>query len=101
VTSTDTEMDGATKEKLMGQAYSAAQKDLREAHQDEFNRFYQKQLASRGITWSPKKSKEEAALDQIVALIEENPKLAERLIERLTHLQVEAGNAEPRSGEAS
>ena len=75
--------DQAEKDKLMGQAYSAAQRDLREAHKDEFNGYYQKQLAERGIEWTPRKSKQEQALDQILTLLQENPELAERLIERL------------------
>ena len=77
------ETDKAEKDRLMGQAYSAAQKDLRVAHQDEFNGFYQSQLAARGIEWTPRKSKAEQALDTIQDLLTEYPGIAEALAERL------------------
>ena len=83
MTDAATETDTAEKDRLMGQAYSAATTELRTAHKDEFNGYYQKQLADRGIEWTPKKSKQEQALDQILTLLQENPTLAERLIERL------------------
>lgn len=85
MTAVNAEMDAAEKDKLMGQAYSAAQKDLREAHKDEFNGYYSKQCAARGIQWTPRKSKEEAALDQITELLGQFPDIAEKLAERLTH----------------
>jgi len=58
------EVSQSDRDKAMGQAYSAAQRDLRVAHQDEFNRYYQKQCADRGIEWTPRKSKAEQALDE-------------------------------------
>lgn len=76
-------MDSATKDKLMGQAYSAAQKDLRLAHKDEFDGYYQKRCAERGIEWTPRKSKADQALDQITELLAAYPDIAEKLAERL------------------
>jgi hypothetical protein len=77
------EISQSEKDKLMGQAYSAAQRDLREAHKDEFNGYYQKQCADRGIEWTPRKSKAEQALDTIQDLLTEYPGIAEALAERL------------------
>jgi hypothetical protein len=76
-------MDTTEKDRLMGQAYSAATTELRTAHKDEFNGYYQKQLASRGIDWTPKKSKQELALEQILTLLQENPELSAALAARL------------------
>jgi hypothetical protein len=77
------EVSQSDRDKAMGQAYSAAQRDLRVAHQDEFNRYYQKQCADRGIEWTPRKSKAEQALDTIQDLLTEYPGIAEQLAERL------------------
>ena len=85
------EISPADRDKAMGQAYSAAQRDLRIAHQDEFNVYYQKQCALRGIEWTPRKSKAEQALDTIQDLLAEYPGIAEQLAERLA-----AQAAEPR-----
>lgn len=85
------EISQSDRDKAMGQAYSAAQKELREAHKDEFNGYYQKQCALRGIEWTPRKSKAEQALDTIQDLLTEYPGIAEALAERLA-----AQAAEPR-----
>ena len=85
------EINQADRDKAMGQAYSAAQKELREAHKDEFNGYYQQQCAARGIEWTPRKSKAEQALDTIQDLLTEYPGIAEALAERLA-----AQAAEPR-----
>ena len=77
------ELDQGERDRLMGQAYSSAQRDLRTAHQDEFNGYYQKQCALRGIEWTPRKSKAEQALDTIQDLLTEYPGIAEALAERL------------------
>lgn len=79
---TDEQSQGE-RDRLMSQAYGAAQRELRTAHQDEFNGYYQKQCAERGIEWTPRKSKQEQALDQIQDLLTEFPDLATQLAERL------------------
>jgi hypothetical protein len=81
--STNGELPRSERDKLMSAAYTAAQKDLREAHQDEFNGYYQKECAARGIEWTPRKSKQDQALDQIVVLLQEFPDLGEKLAARL------------------
>ena len=79
----DTEMDSATKDKLLSQAYTAAQARLREEHKKRFNELYADEAKKRGIEWSPRKSKEEQALDQITDLLSQFPGVAEKLAERL------------------
>lgn len=82
-TSTNGTMSKEERDKLMSAAYTAAQKDLREAHQDEFNTFYQKECAERGIDWTPRKSPQDKALDDIVTLLQQYPDLAERLAAKI------------------
>lgn len=77
------EQETVERDKLMSKGYTAAQRDLREAHQDEFNQLYKKRLAELGIDWEPRKSKQELALDQITQLLTEFPDLAEKLAARL------------------
>lgn len=71
------------RDRLMSAAYTAAQRTLREAHRDEFNSMYQSECAARGIEWTPRKSKEDLALDQITELLAQFPELSEKLAERL------------------
>ena len=84
------------RDRLMSQAYGAAQKDLREKHKDEFNRYYQKQCADRGIEWTPRKSKQEQALDTVMDLLTEYPDITEALVERLA---AQAEGAQEQQGE--
>jgi len=75
--------DSKTRDQLMSQAYGVAQRRLREAHKPEFDGYYSEECAARGIEWTPKKTKEEAALDSILDLLGEYPGLSEALAERL------------------
>jgi hypothetical protein len=86
------------RDRLMSQAYGAAQKDLREKYKDEFNRYYQKRCAERGIEWTPRKSKAEQALDQITDLLSEYPDIAEQVAERLA-AQLEGADEQQGEGE--
>ena len=97
-TETTEEMTQQERDRLMSQAYGAAQKDLREAHKKEFDSYYQKRAAERGIEWTPKKSKQEQALDQITDLLQEYPEIAEQLAERLAE-QAEGAAEQQSSGE--
>lgn len=81
--STNGEVTKEDRDKLMSRAYGQAQKDLREAHQDEFNDYYQKRCAEHGIEWSPKPSKADAALNTILELLADNPTLSEKLAAKL------------------
>lgn len=82
-TSTNGEMSQEERDKRMSKAYTSAQKDLREAHQDEFNGYYQARAAEQGIDWTPRLSKEDKALAEIEKLLTDNPSLAEKLAARL------------------
>jgi hypothetical protein len=84
-----TELSQQDRDRLMSQAYGVAQKRLREGHKDEFNGYYQEECASRGIEWTPRKSKQEQALDQIQDLLTEFPDLAEQLAARLAAQMVD------------
>ena len=92
------EQSQSERDRLMSQAYGAAQKDLREKHRDEFNKFYQKRCAERGIEWTPRKSKAEQALDQITDLLSEYPDIAEQVAERLA-AQLEGADEQQDSGD--
>lgn len=83
MTTSTEEMSSEQRDKLLNQAYSAAQKDLREAHKEEFDSYRVKRSAELGIEWTPRKSKIELALETIENLLAENPEVTERLIERL------------------
>src|SRR5262245_7891697 len=69
------------RERLLNQAYGAAQSRLRGAHKDEFNGYYSEEAASRGIEWSPKLSPEQKAERDMRELLAEFPHLAELLRE--------------------
>lgn len=90
--------DKQDRDRLMSQAYGAAQKDLREAHKKEFDGYYQQRCAERGIEWTPRKSKQEQALDQVMDLLTEYPDIAETLAERLAE-QAEGANEQQGEGE--
>lgn len=79
-----TEIDSAERDRLLSQAYGAAQSRLREENKDRFNALYSEEAKKRGIIWTPRKSKEEAALDTILELLAAHPKLAESLASKLS-----------------
>lgn len=62
-------------------AYGVAAKQLREAHQDEFNELHQAAAAVEGIEWTPRATPEQKAADQIDALLAEFPNLKDRLLD--------------------
>jgi len=73
-----TEPSGTDRDKLLRQAYSAAAKELRENHRDEFNTLQQKHAKELGVEWSPRLNAEERAAAQMEALFTEFPGLRER-----------------------
>lgn len=79
-------IDPTEREKLITQAYTRATSDLREAHKDEFNTLRIRRSAELGIEWTPRKSKEDAALDQITELLAQFPELGDKLAQRLIGL---------------
>lgn len=83
VTTETPEIDNAERDRLLSQAYTAAQKRLREENKDRFNVLYGEEAKARGIDWQPRKSKEEQALATIQELLEQYPGAAEKLAEQL------------------
>jgi hypothetical protein len=76
-------MDPAERDRLLSQAYTAAQKRLREEYKDRFNTLYGEEAKARNIDWQPRKSKEEQALATIQELLEQYPGAADKLAEQL------------------
>lgn len=73
-----TPAEGAARDALLRKAYSAAAKELRENHRDEFNQLQQKHAKELGVEWSPRLNAEEKAAQQMEALFKEFPGLRER-----------------------
>lgn len=71
------------RDKAFAAARGEADKLLREAHTDEWNRLFQAALAERGVEWAPKPKPEQEALDTIANLLEKYPDLAGQLADRL------------------
>jgi len=61
-------------------AYSAAAKELRERHRDEFNALQQKHAKEMGVEWSPRLTPEDRAAQQMESLFAEFPGLRERML---------------------
>lgn len=51
----------------------AATSALKEAHAEEFNALKVKEMAARGITWSPKPTEEQKALATVQELVAKYP----------------------------
>lgn len=69
-------------DKVKGQAYTAAQRALRAAHQDEFNTYLQAEYAKVGFKWSPRLTEEQQAAKQMEELLDKFPGLANDIILR-------------------
>lgn len=69
----------ATKDQKMSAARSAAITRLREAHQQEFNSYLVDETKARGLDWSPRKTPEERAAEEMADLIKRFPHLAEQV----------------------
>lgn len=69
-----------SKDNLLRQAYGAATQRLREQHRDDFNKLYAEEAKQRGVEWTPKKSPEEKAREQLEALFAEHPHLREEYL---------------------
>lgn len=64
-----------TSEQLLRESYSAAERRLRLAHPDEFNTLRAEEAKARGLEWAPKKTKEQAAQEQLDAIYADFPDL--------------------------
>lgn len=59
-------------ERLRNQARSAADKSLRDAHQDEWRALMTKEHEARGVTWNPRLTPAEKAMAEIKRLAAEH-----------------------------
>lgn len=59
-------------------SYVTATKQLREAHLEEFNTLRQAAAKDLGFEWTPPKTKEQKAEEELAALLEQYPHLREK-----------------------
>lgn len=67
------------RQKALNAATAAANKRLKESHLDEWNKYMAEEAEQRGQEWSPKKSPEQRAEEEVARLIEQYPHLAEKI----------------------
>lgn len=72
------EPTGEERDKALKESYQSALKALRTRHLAEFNTLRVEEARKRGITWTPPKTDEEKAAEQMAALLREHPALAEQ-----------------------
>lgn len=65
------------------QAYGQATTRLRETHREEFDSLYAQEAQALGVDYTPRLSPEQKAEQQLRALLEENPWLADKVDEIL------------------
>lgn len=56
-------------------AYTAAQKTLRETYRTEYNALVAKEMAARGVEWKPKPTEAEKAAAQVEKILRDYPDL--------------------------
>lgn len=74
------EVEKASRADLLKQAYQAANKRLRAAHNEEFQNFYKEEAAALGEEYKPKPTAEEKAAAEVAALLEKFPHLREQVV---------------------
>lgn len=74
------EISNEERQKRLGEARTAAQRQIRENHIDEFNEILAKEAKARGVEWQPRKTEEQKAADQIAALLEQHPGLKDQIL---------------------
>lgn len=72
-----------TKEQRLSRARNAATSMLLDKYRNEFNATMQREAASLGIDWTPRKSEEEKALEEIEALLAKHSGLRDTLVAKL------------------
>lgn len=80
---TETTVEAArnkTRQTALNKAYAAANKQLRENHLSEFNGLYRAHAANLGQDWKPKLTGAQKAAEDIKALLEQFPELADTAI---------------------
>jgi hypothetical protein len=69
-------------EATLRQAYGQATTKLREAHREEFQRYYKESAEALGVEYKPRLSKEERAERDLDALLKEFPHLRSKFEEQ-------------------
>lgn len=69
------------REKLLGEAYTAATRTIRDKYRNEFNQQMKTEAKSRGIDWQPKLTPEQQAEQQLREILAAFPQLREKLAE--------------------
>lgn len=70
----------STKDSLLRKAYTIATTQLRDAHKEEFLKYQQAAAQKLGVDWTPRKTKEQRAREQVSKLLEANPALRDELL---------------------
>ena len=73
------EMTAEDRDKALRKAYGTATARLRDEHRDEFNGYYSEAAKELGVEWSPRKSAEEKAAEEMERLLTEYPHLRQRI----------------------
>jgi len=74
------EVKEPTRDQLLSRAYSAAARDLREAHPDEFAEYMEKHTAALGVNWQRKLTPDQVAEREFQRLMDTNPWLREKYL---------------------
>jgi hypothetical protein len=61
-------------------AYGQASQDLREAHREEFDKFYAQRAQEAGVEWKPRPTPEQKAEQALRTLLAEYPSVADRVL---------------------
>ena len=72
--------EGTTRNSALRKAYGQASQDLREAHREEFDKFYETRASENGVEWHPKPNAEQKAEDALRRLLAEHPDVAQRVL---------------------
>lgn len=74
------ETEQAERDKALKRAYQAATSRLRTEHREDFHRLYAEEATKRGVEWTPPKTAEEKAADELRELLSRFPHLAEQVV---------------------
>lgn len=66
-----------SKKELHREAYGKAMSRLRDARQEEFNKYRTEEAKLRGLDWSPKPTEAEKAREQLALILRDYPHLAD------------------------
>lgn len=67
----------------LAKAYQSATAKLRDAHREEFNALYQAAAEALGEKWTPRPNAQEKARQDLLALLEAHPDLADEVAARI------------------